>query len=70
MESQVRNVGVNVTISNDVESYLYVVLSMWPVLIILCIGMSLAFYGVLMRKTAVTLIILAIIIGTLGWIYT
>lgn len=65
-----RNVGVNVTISNDVESYLYVVLSMWPVLIILCIGMSLAFYGVLMRKTAVTLIILAIIIGTLGWIYT
>ncbi|MDD9665971.1 hypothetical protein PIA94_27500 [Klebsiella pasteurii] len=61
---------MNVTISNDVESYLYVVLSMWPVLIILCIGMSLAFYGVLMRKTAVTLIILAIIIGTLGWIYT
>nr|WP_228751093.1 hypothetical protein [Klebsiella sp. CTHL.F3a] len=61
---------MNVTISNDVEIYLYVLLSMWPVLIILCIGMSLAFYGVLMRKTAITLIILAIVIGTLGWMYT
>lgn len=70
MKSQVRNIGVNVTISNDVEIYLYVLLSMWPVLIILCIGMSLAFYGVLMRKTAITLIILAIVIGTLGWMYT
>lgn len=70
MKSQVRNIGVNVTISNDVEIYLYILLSMWPVLIILCIGMSLAFYGVLMRKTAITLIILAIVIGTLGWMYT
>jgi len=70
MEFQMRNIDVSVTTSNDVESYLYLVLSMWPVLIILCIGMSLAFYGVLMRKTAITLIILAIIIGALGWTYT
>ena len=70
MAFQMRNIDVSVTTSNDVESYLYLVLSMWPVLIILCIGMSLAFYGVLMRKTAITLIILAIIIGALGWTYT
>lgn len=61
---------MDVTVSNDVESYLFLVLSMWPVLIILCIAMSLAFYGVLMRKIAITLIILAIIIGVLGWKYT
>jgi len=67
---QMRRIGVNVTISNDVESYLFLVLSMWPVLMILCIGMSLAFYGVLMRKTAITLIILAVIIGALAWKYT
>nr|DAT60703.1 MAG TPA: Protein of unknown function (DUF3149) [Caudoviricetes sp.] len=42
---------------------------MWPVLIVVCIGMALAFYGVFMRKTAITLIVLAIIISVLGWMY-
>ncbi|WP_418612069.1 hypothetical protein AB4W76_11820 [Klebsiella pasteurii] len=31
---------------------------------------SLAFYGVLMPKTAVIFLLLAVIVGTSGWIYT
>ncbi|EPE9061119.1 hypothetical protein ACSPJ8_004710 [Klebsiella aerogenes] len=58
-----------VTIHSDLEAYLLLLLNMWPVLIIVCIGMALAFYGVFMRKTAITLIVLAIIIGALGWMY-
>ncbi|OMP92539.1 hypothetical protein BZP36_16695 [Raoultella terrigena] len=58
------------TIHSDIEAYLLLLLSMWPVLIILCIGMSLAFYGVLMRKTSIIFIVLAMAIGVLGWFYT
>jgi hypothetical protein len=32
--------------------------------------MSLAFYGVLMRKTSIIFIVLAMAIGVLGWFYT
>jgi hypothetical protein len=42
---------------------------MWPVLIVVCVGMALAFNGVLMRKTAILFMILAISIGLLGWLY-
>lgn len=58
------------TIHSDIEAYLLLLLSMWPVLIILCIGMSLAFYGVLMRKTAIMFIVIAIVIGVSGWGFT
>ncbi|UNK75786.1 hypothetical protein [Raoultella planticola] len=58
---------MSVTIRSDIESYLLLLLSMWQVLVILCIAMSLAFYGVLMRKTAIFLILFAIFIGVLGW---
>lgn len=57
------------TIRSDFEAYLLLLLNMWPVLIVVCIGMALAFYGVFMRKTAITLIVVAIFIGVLGWMY-
>ncbi|MEB7617584.1 hypothetical protein NGC19_00875 [Klebsiella aerogenes] len=57
------------TIHSDLEAYLFLLLSMWPVLIVVCVGMALAFNGVLMRKTAILFIILAISIGLLGWLY-
>lgn len=57
------------TIHSDLEAYLLLLLNMWPVLIVVCIGMALAFYDVFMRKTAITLIVLAIIISVLGWMY-
>lgn len=56
-------------IHSDLEAYLLLLLSMWPVLIVVCIGMALVFYGVFMRKTAIALIVLAIIISALGWMY-
>ncbi|AJF73548.1 hypothetical protein TE10_16440 [Raoultella ornithinolytica] len=58
------------TIHSDIEAYFLLLLSMWPVLITLCIAMSLAFYGVLMRKTSIIFIVLAMAIGVLGWFYT
>ncbi|MGU6047584.1 hypothetical protein [Klebsiella aerogenes] len=58
------------TIHSDLEAYLFLLLSMWPVLIVVCVGMALAFNGVLMRKTAILFVILAISIGLLGWFYT
>ena len=61
--------GANVTIHSDLEAYLFLLLSMWPVLIVVCVGMALAFNGVLMRKTAILFMILAISIGLLGWLY-
>jgi hypothetical protein len=57
------------TIHSDIEGYLLLVLSMWPVLIVLCVVMSLAFYGVLMRKSSIIFIVLAMAIGVLGWFY-
>ncbi|MEF0848459.1 hypothetical protein PGN57_03255 [Klebsiella aerogenes] len=57
------------TIHSDLEAYLFLLLSMWPVLIVVCVGMALAFNGVLMRKTAILFVILAISIGLLGWFY-
>nr|DAP96318.1 MAG TPA: hypothetical protein [Caudoviricetes sp.] len=68
--SDCRIFGVNMIIHSGIDAYLLLLLSMWPVLIVLCIGMSLAFYGVLMRKTAITFIVIAIITGVLGWFYT
>lgn len=61
--------GANVIIHSDLEAYLFLLLSMWPVLIVVCVGMALAFNGVLMRKTAILFMILAISIGLLGWLY-
>ena len=50
-------------------SYLFLLFSMWPVFIVLFIGLSLALYGVLMHKTAIFCFLTGIIIGLAGWIY-
>ncbi|MEA4596411.1 hypothetical protein VBQ93_24860, partial [Klebsiella pneumoniae] len=44
-------------------------LTMWPVFITLCLGMSIAFYGVLMKKTALALLIAALFFGILGGLH-
>ncbi len=40
-------------IYNNSESYAILLFSMWPVLIVLLVVISCAFYGVLMHKTAI-----------------
>ena len=39
---------------------------MWPVFITLCLAMSIAFYGVLMKKAALAWLIAALFFGILG----
>ncbi|VTO24586.1 Uncharacterised protein [Klebsiella variicola] len=51
----------------NLMSYLFLLFSMWPVFMVLFIGLSLAFYGVLMRKTAIFSFITGIIFGLAGW---
>ncbi|EIX9232379.1 TPA: hypothetical protein L9408_004994 [Klebsiella pneumoniae] len=57
------------TFIRNIMSYLLLLFSMWPVFMVLLIGVSLAFYGVLMRKTAIFCFIAGIIIGLAGWLY-
>lgn len=57
------------SIHNNLEGYLLLLLSMWPVLVVLFLGLSLAFYGVLMRKVAIIFVILSVLIGLTGWLY-
>lgn len=49
--------------------YLFLLLDMWPIFIILFAGMSLIFYGVLMRKTAIACLIACVIVSIVGWSY-
>ncbi|XFX82724.1 hypothetical protein AAH414_14305 [Klebsiella pneumoniae] len=60
---------VNVTINSGICSYLFLFLTMWPVFITLCLGMSIAFYGVLMPKTAIACLVIAAAFGIGGWFY-
>ncbi|HBW8612021.1 TPA: hypothetical protein MFN03_002792 [Klebsiella pneumoniae] len=57
---------VNVTINSGICSYLFLFLTMWPVFITLCLGMSIAFYGVLMKKAALAWLIAALFFGIIG----
>ncbi|HGS7148515.1 TPA: hypothetical protein ACMEXM_000886 [Klebsiella variicola subsp. variicola] len=50
-------------------SNLFLLFSMWPVFMVLFVGLSLAFYGVLMRKTAIFCFLTGIIVGLAGWFY-
>nr|WP_287860062.1 hypothetical protein [Klebsiella sp.] len=61
---------MDVLIDSAFEGYLILLLDMWPVLIVAFVGLALSFYGVLMPKTAVIFLLLAVIVGTSGWIYT
>ncbi len=40
------------TFHDNLMGYLFLLFSMWPVFMVLFIGLSLALYGVLMHKTA------------------
>ncbi|HGF0680700.1 TPA: hypothetical protein ACLKZ5_003876 [Klebsiella pneumoniae] len=59
---------MNVTINSGLVSYLFLLLTMWPVFITLCLGMSIAFYGVLMKKTALGWLFAALFFGIIGWL--
>ncbi|WP_433654697.1 hypothetical protein [Klebsiella variicola] len=69
MESPGNSFGVNVTFRNNIDGYFFLLLSMWPVLMVLFIALSTAFYGVLMRKTAITCLVIAAAFGIGGWFY-
>lgn len=60
---------MDVLIDNAFEGYLFLLLDMWPVLVVAFVGLALSFYGVLMRRTALTFLLLAVVIGTAGSIY-
>ncbi|WP_259271520.1 hypothetical protein, partial [Klebsiella pneumoniae] len=44
-------------------------LTMWPVFITMCLAMSIAFYGVLMKKTALAWLLFALFFGIFGGLY-
>lgn len=56
-------------IYNNSESYAILLFSMWPVLIVLLVVISCAFYGVLMYKTAIACLVIAAVVGIVGWFY-
>ncbi|HBX6331265.1 hypothetical protein NL329_02455 [Klebsiella pneumoniae] len=60
---------MNITINSGVFGYLFFLLTMWPVFITLCLAMSIAFYGVLMKKTALAWLLSALFFGIFGGLY-
>lgn len=57
---------MDVMIDSAFEGYLFLLLDMWPVLIIAFVGLALSFYGVLMKKAAIFCVVIAIAFGILG----
>ncbi|MBD0966836.1 hypothetical protein [Klebsiella michiganensis] len=49
---------MDVLIDSAFEGYLFLLLDMWTVLIVAFVGLALSFYGVQMRRTAVTFFLL------------
>ncbi|MEH2764570.1 hypothetical protein QE243_16120, partial [Klebsiella pneumoniae] len=39
-------------IHNNIEGFLLLLLSMWPILLVVFIGVAISFYTMLLRKTA------------------
>ena len=54
-------------IHNNIEGFLLLLLSMWPILIVVFIGVALSFYTMLLRKTALACLLFAVAIGAAGW---
>ncbi|XLF47481.1 hypothetical protein ACJJVE_10860 [Klebsiella quasipneumoniae] len=69
MESPGNSFGVNVTFGNYIDGYFFLLFSMWPVLMVLFLGLSPAFYGVLMPKMAIACLVIAAAFGIGGWFY-
>lgn len=55
-------------IHSEIESDLIIILCKWPMLVILLVGISLVFYGIFMRRTAITVFIIAILASITGYI--
>ncbi|HFO3014819.1 TPA: hypothetical protein ACPT44_002547 [Klebsiella pneumoniae] len=69
MESPGSGFGENVTFRGDIYGYFFLLLTMWPVLMVIFLGLSPAFYGVLMPKTAIACLVIAAAVGIVGWFY-
>ncbi len=52
--------------SGGINGYFFLLLSMWPVLMVLFLGLSPAFYGVLMPKTAIACLVIAAALALVG----
>ncbi|WP_341799966.1 hypothetical protein [Klebsiella michiganensis] len=61
---------MDVLIDSALEGYFFLLLDMWPVLIVAFAGLALSFYGVQMRRTAASFLLLAAIVGIAGSLYT
>lgn len=61
---------MSVLIDTAIKGYIFLLLDMWPVLIIAFFGLSLSFYDVQMPKTAVAFILIGVTIVVFGWAYT
>ena len=53
-------------IHNNIEGFLLLLLSMWPILLVF-IGVAISFYTMLLRKTALACLLFALAIGAAGW---
>nr|WP_242479782.1 hypothetical protein [Klebsiella pneumoniae] len=42
-------------------------LSMWPILLVVFIGVAISFYTMLLRKTALACLLFTLAIGAAGW---
>ncbi len=54
-------------IHNNIEGFLLLLLSMWPILLVVFIGVAISFYTMLLRKTALAWLLFALAIGAAGW---
>ncbi len=55
-------------IHNNIEGFLLLLLSMWPILLVVFIGVAISFYTMLLRKTALACLLFALAIGAAGWV--
>lgn len=46
-------------IHNNIEGFLLLLLSMWPILLVVFIGVAISFYTMLLRKTALACLLFA-----------
>lgn len=53
-------------IHNNIEGFLLLLLSMWPILLVVLIGVAISFYTMLLRKTALACLLFALAIGAAG----
>lgn len=47
-------------IHNNIEGFLLLLLSMWPILLVVFVGVAISFYTMLLRKTALACLLFAV----------